>query len=269
MRPSYGKVSDAALKCAVHVRADVTAEAEGDDDKSGPRRKQGAWLLVDEFNRADIDKAIGSLYTMLSSCDATNLERSPIDLWFESEGRQHLWVPARFRIIAAMNDLDTSFVNPISQGLTRRFQFVTVGTPSVDGDSAEVNNSLEIAHNWLSETYGAVLQLNPVEETKTALSAQIASLQGLIDGLRQTTDTVVGWPVGTAQVVDVLRIVLLRVANESEPADALDWGVADRLVPQMGQLDEFQLTRAAELFEQYGLPNAQAALRHLLGPHAV
>lgn len=269
LQPSYGKVSDAALKCAVHVRTDVTAEAEGDDDKSAPRRKQGAWLLVDEFNRADIDKAIGSLYTMLSSCDAKNLERSPIDLWFESEGRQHLWVPSRFRIIAAMNDLDTSFVNPISQGLTRRFQFVTVGAPSADGESAEVDNAMEIAHDWLSETYGAVLKVNQVEEAKVELAPQIASLGAIIGGLRQTTDTVAGWPVGTAQVVDVLRIVLLRIANGSEPADALDWSVADRLVPQMGQLDEFQLTRAAELFEQSGLTNAQTALRHLLDPHTV
>lgn len=269
LQPSYGKVSDAALKCAVHVRADVTAEAEGSDEKSAPRRLQGAWLLIDEFNRADIDKAIGSLYTMLSSCDAGNLERSPIDLWFESDGRQHLWVPARFRIIAAMNDLDTSFVNPISQGLTRRFQFVTVGAPSADGDSAEIDNSLEIAHDWLSETYGAVLELDPVEVTAEALASQIASLRALVGGLRYTTDTVAGWPVGTAQVVDILRIVLLRVANGSAPSDALDWGVADRLVPQMGLLDEFQLARATVLFEEAGLQNAQQALRHLLDPHSV
>src|SRR5262249_36396644 len=155
-KPSYGKVSDAVLKCAIQVRADVTAEAEGDDDAASAeaRRYQGTWLLIDEFNRADIDKAIGSLYTMLSSADAENLQRSPIDLWFETEGRQQLWVPSRFRIIAAMNDLDTSFVNPISQGLTRRFQFITVGVPTAEpsatGISPEIQNSLNKAYEWLT-----------------------------------------------------------------------------------------------------------------------
>jgi MoxR-like ATPase len=274
LQPSYGKVADAALKCAIHVRADVTAEAEGEPDApdSQTRRWQGTWLLIDEFNRADIDKAIGSLYTLLSSCDAAHLERSPIDLWFESEGRQQLWVPARFRIIASMNDLDTSFVNPISQGLTRRFQFITVGTPVTATDStglnAETENSLRTAYEWLSSTYGAVLKLDTLDATRERLSTPIASLQSLIAGLRETTDTVPGWPVGTAQVVDVMRVLLLQSASEGEPAQALDWGIADRLVPQMGQLDELLLTRAAQLFEQAGMMNARSALQHLLDPHA-
>ncbi|MFJ5085640.1 AAA family ATPase [Streptomyces sp. NPDC088706] len=94
-------------------------------------RVPGCWLFIDEFNRADIDKAIGSLFTVLSSCDARHLQTTPVELWFESTpDRQNLWVPARFRIIGTMNDLDTSFVNRMSQGLTRRFQFVTVGVPT-------------------------------------------------------------------------------------------------------------------------------------------
>ena len=272
LQPSYGKVADAVLKCAVHVRSDVTAEAEGGEDRSAThaQRWQGTWLLVDEFNRADIDKAIGSLYTVLSSCDAANLERSPIDLWFEAEGRQQLWVPSRFRIIAAMNDLDTSFVNPISQGLTRRFQFITVGTPTPSdepGTSDEINSSLETAHAWLSSTYGAVLQVGTVAETATKLADEIALLQLIVAGLRRTTDSVAGWPIGTAQLVDVFRVLLLQSASGVEPRDALDWGIADRLVPQMGQLDDLQLDRAQQLFGD--LSHAVAALQHLINPHGV
>lgn len=272
LEPSYGKVTDAVLKCAVHVRADVTAEAEGDEDRSATQaqRWQGTWLLIDEFNRADIDKAIGSLYTVLSSCDAANLERSPIDLWFEAEGRQQLWVPSRFRIIAAMNDLDTSFVNPISQGLTRRFQFITVGTPlpeNVDGLTDEATSSLATAHDWLSSTYGAVLSVGTLEETTARLTEQVADLQLIVAGLRNTTDSVAGWPIGTAQLVDVLRVLLLQTASGVAAAEALDWGIADRLVPQMGQLDDLQLESAERLFAE--LPNARAALQHLINPHGV
>jgi MoxR-like ATPase len=273
LKPSYGKVADAALKCALQVRADVNAEAEGDDDASSAqaRRWQGTWLLIDEFNRADIDKAIGSLYTMLSSSDAENLQRSPIDLWFEAEGRQQLWVPSRFRIIAAMNDLDTSFVNPISQGLTRRFQFITVGTPvtadGVAGVSPEIQNSLNTAYEWLSSTYGAVIGLDPPDETFSRIEAEISAVQQLVEGLRARADDVPGWPVGTAQVVDVFRVLLLQVAGGVEAPLALDWAVADRLVPQMSQLDEPRMQRAAELFEQAHLVTASQALRHLLDPN--
>jgi MoxR-like ATPase len=272
LQPSYGKVTDAVLKCAVHVRADVTAEA---DNTEGPaavqaRCRQGSWLFIDEFNRADIDKAIGSLYTVLSSCSAEDLEDSPIDLWFETEGRQQLWVPARFRIIAAMNDLDTSFVNPISQGLTRRFQFITVGTPAADhspGISAETRNSLQAAYEWLTETYGAVLTVATLEDITAQLGDQIAALQTIIAGLRQTSDTVAGWPIGTAQLLDVFRVLLLQTASGVKAQEALDWGIADRLVPQMGQLDELQHERAHQLLAD--VPHSQAALRHLINPHGV
>lgn len=65
-----------------------------------------------------------------------------------------------------------------------------------------------------------------------------------------------------------MRVMLLRTVSGAETKEALDWGVADRLVPQMGQLDEFQLSRAGDLFEHTGLTNARAALQHLLDPHS-
>ena len=274
LQPSYGKVADAALKCAVYVRADVTAEAEGDDTtQPNAQRPQGAWLLIDEFNRADIDKAVGSLYTVLSSCDAANLERSPIDLWFETDGRQQLWVPSRFRIIAAMNDLDTSFVNPISQGLTRRFQFITVGVPARSeaeaGISIESDRSLKTAYDWLSGTYGSVISVSPLDVVRDALDSEIMRTQTLIESLRSKTELVAGWPVGTAQVVDIFRNLLLQTSSGIDATPALDWAIADRLVPQMGQLDERQLNRASELFDDAGLANARRAVQHLLDPHGL
>ena len=271
-QPSYGKVTDAALKCALLVRADVNAEAGGDDDSpTAHARRQGMWLLIDEFNRADIDKAIGSLYTMLSSCDPANLDRSPIDLWFETEGRQQLWVPSRFRIIGAMNDLDTSFVNPISQGLTRRFQFITVGVmPAAEGAtgvSPEILNSLSRAREWLSQTYGATITIDPLNAIFTRLEPEINTAQDLIEGLRATADDVAGWPVGTAQIFDVFKMLLLYVANDIEARVALDWAVADRLVPQMGLLEQDQLDRAVRLFDREQLTQSRQAAQHLLSPH--
>lgn len=123
------------------------------------------------------------------------------------------------------------------------------------------------AHDWLSSTYGAVLPIGSLAETTEQLGDQVASLQLIVAGLRTTTDSVAGWPIGTAQVVDVLRVLLLQTASGVSAAEALDWGIADRLVPQMGQLDDLQLESAERLFAE--LAHARAALQHLINPHGV
>ncbi|WP_314174744.1 AAA family ATPase [Streptomyces winkii] len=272
---AHGTVTQAALHCAHTVRQDVQGEGEaGEESLSG---YQATWLFIDEFNRADIDKAIGPLFTILSSCDANHLRATPVDLWFESDPtRRQLWIPARFRIIAAMNDLDTSFVNQISQGLTRRFQFVTVGVPTerASADLAvttELRHALASAHRWLHETYGHTQTLHIDSLNKASLECEdgLKKLQRTVDGLRQP-DSGPGWPVGTAQVVDVLKLVLLQWA--SNPAGdimtVIDEAVADRFVPQMADLGD-ELHTFAALFQAENLTIASQALRHLADPHHI
>jgi len=258
LEPSYGKVTDAALQCAIQVRD----ERDGVADEGA---YQASWLLIDEFNRADIDKAIGSLYTMLSSVSPRNLLGSPLDLWFERPGREQLWVPTRFRIIAAMNDLDTSFVNPLSQGLTRRFQFITVGTPQQADQSAEIEGALASAHEWLTDAYGGELSIPALSDVKTTLAPQLAALATVITGLRHPA-VGTGWPMGSAQLVDLLKVVALEAATGADGATALDWAVADRLVPQMALLDGTQLRTAMSVFDDASLSNARAAIEHLIDP---
>jgi DNA polymerase III delta prime subunit len=275
LSPAYGKVSEAVLGCANLVRDAANAEAD-DEVETTDDGPQAMWLFVDEFNRADIDKAIGSLYTLLSSTDPDHLAASPIDLWFETRPEsRRLWVPARFRIIAAMNDLDTSFVNRMSMGLTRRFQFVTVGVPTVQGTSdqpvsREIENAFRAAHDWLNRTYGAVLTVKDVDEARTEMSTQLETLQKVVDSLRRPAGGP-GWPLGTAQVVDVLRVLLMhRVSDPAgSSAKALDAAVADRLVPQMGSIDDEQFEAFRSALRSSGLPTSAAALEHLLDPHSL
>jgi hypothetical protein len=114
-----------------------------------------------------------------------------------------------------------------------------------------------------------VITLDPLNAIFSQIEGEITTLQALIEGLRERSDDAAGWPVGTAQVVGVLRMLLLQVTSGAEAATALDWAVADQIVPQMGQLDEAQLTRAGELFDDAQLPNARQALQHLRDPHAL
>ncbi|MFD4172562.1 AAA family ATPase [Streptomyces anulatus] len=270
---THGAVTRAALHCAQVVRQDEGQEAEVEVRDDYLFEYQAAWLFIDEFNRADIDKAIGSLFTVLSSCDARHLQATPVELWFESTpDRRKLWVPARFRIIAAMNDLDTSFVNQMSQGLTRRFQFVTVGVPtdraSADQEvTEELRQAFASAHRWLHDAYKDDLPAGSLEESSQECEQELKRLQKVVDGLRQP-DTGPGWPVGTAQMVDVLRLMLIQRASNPnvDLAAVVDDAVADRVVPQMaGVGNEWQ--SFARLFETEGFAAAAHALRHLADPH--
>lgn len=256
--PRLGFVPQAALRCA-----ELSRKADGDP----AAESAGCWLLIDEFNRADVDKAIGGLYTLLSSCDPSHTKKTPLELWFEQEDAAvRLWVPALFRIVGTMNDLDTNYVSPMSQGLRRRFQFITVGVPGAaakgEGLTEETQTAFEGASQWLFDTY-AITRGDATDET---IGAALSSLQQAVSGLRHPEAVGVdSWPVGTAQVVDVLRSFLLMGPDE---ANAMDMSVADRLVGQMNTITEAQYKAFGALFDKVGWVLAKRELDHMWKPYS-
>ena len=50
-----------------------------------------------------------------------------------------------------MNDVDTGFVNQLSEGLQRRFKFVFVGVPTNDQTSAELTAIADQVARWCGE----------------------------------------------------------------------------------------------------------------------
>lgn len=102
------------------------------------------WLVIDEFNRADIDKAIGQLFTLLSG--------KPVVLPFDVDAghrvRRLALIPegatappdsiavemsASWRLIATMNTTDLDLLYEVSQALKRRFAVIDI--PPVTGDA--------------------------------------------------------------------------------------------------------------------------------------
>lgn len=243
--PLLGAVPRAVLDCAQTTL----------DDTNGKEPFQATWLLIDEFNRADIDKAIGPLYTVLSSTAAADLARTPIDLWFESGVRRQLWVPSRFRIIGTMNDIDTSFVNALSQGLTRRFQFINL-LPAIGDATAEVKAAFEqAAGRWQDELGNAVVG---------TYSNVVGPLTQLLEKLRDPDG--IGWPLGTAQVLDVLRAVFIRTdGNDSTLTglEELDEAIADIIIPQAGNLSLDRLQAIRDALTAVPLPVAAQSVSHL------
>lgn len=95
---------------------------------------QGQWLIVDELNRADLDKALGELFTLLSGY--------PVWLPFEDEkGKRYVLcgpgqevegdfhsveAPRDWRLIATLNTADKASLFQLSYALMRRLAFILV-----------------------------------------------------------------------------------------------------------------------------------------------
>lgn len=261
LESTLGVVPSTALQCA------ATAARITDLDDDEEAFSVANWLLIDEFNRADIDKAIGALYTVLSSCDPTHLVRTPLELWFEPlENAQRIWIPASFRIVGTMNDLDTNYVSPMSQGLRRRFQFITVGVPDRPADGTVVSDEMQSAYAaaeaWVARIYDS-------SATSPASISTLLTVQRVFTSLRYPDgDGVDGWPVGTAQAVDVFRSYLLA-ATELDSLEAMDLAVADRVIAQMNAITKPQFDSFAQLLQGEGLALSANELTHLYRPYSV
>lgn len=83
---------------------------------------RGQWLVIDEFNRAPIDLALGDALTALGGNDVL---RVAIE-----NGSAELPIPQDFRIIGTLNSFDRNYLNQISEALKRRFSFVEILPPT-------------------------------------------------------------------------------------------------------------------------------------------
>jgi len=103
--------------------------------------KSRRWLIVDELNRANFDRAFGQLFTLLSGQSVVlpyEDSQSGKKIVLAIEGRETRYqanqysivaVPPAWRIIATMNVFDKSLLFEMSYALMRRFAFIEVPAP--------------------------------------------------------------------------------------------------------------------------------------------
>lgn len=102
------------------------------------------WLIIDEMNRADIDKAFGPFFSTLSGDDVVlgfrdrvgrdiellleeNLSKEEKTIE-ERESNKYI-IPKDFRIIGTINTLDKTSLYNMSYAFMRRFAFIPVSIP--------------------------------------------------------------------------------------------------------------------------------------------
>lgn len=208
----HGVVTRAVLECASSTVANL-------DSGDGP---QATWLLIDELNRAEIDRAFGPLFTALSgdTVGTFTLDYLP--------GVPRLALPRRFRIIGTINDYDTRFVNSMSAALRRRFARVAISPPpnTVSGQIPEEEIELVFV-KARSAAEKAVGSLAAAAAATSFLDyrSQLRSVFGSFRGLEGSG----GVPVGTAQLIDTLAyLFVIHSIEAKEMNEVVFWSMLDK-----------------------------------------
>lgn len=185
--------------------------------------KTGQWVIVDELNRADIDKAFGQLFSILAGqrvelpfLDRTITPSRRVSIGpAASAGEVGIEVPSNWRLIGTMNTFDKSSLFQLSYALMRRFAFVEVPAP----DS-----------NVLQEIMGAAIEGWP-KDGREVIGEKMIHVFCAENGLRAA-----GREVGAAIPLDICRAIGMAADGNFTDADLVD--LLDMyLLPQFEGLD--------------------------------
>ncbi len=151
---------------------------------------RGVWLVLDELNRADMDRALGGLFTAL---ETRRLRIPAVSDEPGTPSTMEIPIPQDFRVVATINAADRHYLFRLSDALKRRFAFVDVPvTPDWVDEWTKLSARLD---GWLEE-------------------------QGLFDDLRRFVYLVRQLhPVGSAQLLAAGRFLVASRPDPELPPD--------------------------------------------------
>lgn len=213
-------------------------------------------LVIDELNRADIDKAFGQLFTVLSghavqlpyTRDNVEIELAPADQNSILAGHEYR-IPESWSLFATLNTYDKTSLYEMSYAFMRRFSFIRVPAPDLEEVSdAELHQLLErYTDAWQIQTtdFGVAADVDPLIDIGHVWQAA----NGAIDDRA----------IGPAVVKDILQYLV--ETPEIEWERRLSQAVISYIFPQLegvpkrdrvvqsiadvGQIDEQLLDTAA------------------------
>jgi MoxR-like ATPase len=138
--------------------------------------RENKWVIIDEINRADVDKAFGQLLTILSGQDVelpfTDEQGNSIKIR-HAKGLQSYYdelavtyfVGDNWRVIGTMNTFDKNSLFALSYAFMRRFGFVHINSPSTTQMHSIIDGRVQDGHldNTRAEKMKRLLEITPRE----------------------------------------------------------------------------------------------------------
>lgn len=224
------------------------------------------WLILDEINRADIDKALGPVFTTL----ADGILRIEHDLDHEDDVKPEYSLPDRFRVVATMNSIDKNSLFAMSAALQRRFAVIDFLPPPLEHEKLRMIT--EVRH-ILKERAG--VQPTDLDRYIDSLKLELLvdDCLSIVEALRKASVASDGTSIpelriGTAIVLDIVRFASLRQLisdRESAVGALLDSAFRTQLMPQLTTLQIDDLETVATIFDgkPHTLPQCRDLLRSL------
>lgn len=203
------------------------------------------WLVIDELNRADIDRAFGQLFTVLSgdsvelpfeddgnqvsiewldkeSLSAENGRSELVEL-FESKSRYP--VTPSWRVIGTMNTYDKMSLYELSYAFMRRFSFIHVGIPNLENGAEEIR-AYELLHPAAGTNYGhywATTEL--LEEILAEIYLDLIGVWYRVNDTRK---------LGPSIVMDMFELIAgYDLTNPKRRKEALTMAITSHVFPQL------------------------------------
>jgi len=223
---------------------------------------RGTWLIIDEFNRADIDKAFGQLFTALR----TRSLKIPTD----RQGRtyQTLKIPKDYRIIGTLNATDKHFLFQLSDALKSRFAYIEIDIPSRKEFEKEIYYAMKNAIDELgTNNYDSLITLDHAnkkidkEKSNVDFYMRVYQAYHFLDLVR------IFKKLGTAILKLVYQNLLVGIKITGDSKLALDISLKSNLIPQLENLSRSAIESMYHLYSEdiveffknaYRSPNKQS-----------
>ena len=191
-------------------------------------------LVIDELNRADIDKAFGQLFTVLSGQsvqlpyteNSKEVEIVTAEL-LDGLPRPHQYaVPESWVIFATMNTYDKTSLYEMSYAFMRRFSFIPIDVPDLpeEDESDEEDRLRELMLGY--------------ESTWEEVDADPDELLAVGRVWRNANNEVDGWLIGPAIVQDILATITQYPDSDTDLKPRLTNAVISYVFPQLEGVPE-------------------------------
>ncbi|MDD6049280.1 MAG: DUF3578 domain-containing protein [Methanobrevibacter ruminantium] len=199
---------------------------------------ENKWLIIDEINRADIDKAFGQLFTVLSKQDVElpykeNGKSIKIKIWDENYSKYDsenaiYFIGNNWRIIGTMNVDDKDSLFDLSYAFMRRFMFIEVDIPEKDRYMHLIEKWSNGLSNYCTKKLKILYDLNIYRKIGPAIFKDMA------------------------EYIKFREKIIPNINLRDEELNIIEEAIASYIIPQFEGLNKSKIQAIIEIFENNG-----------------
>ena len=192
-------------------------------DTNKTEEYNGVWLVIDEFNRANIDRAFGQLFTALEYKNELKIPTEKTEKETGGEFFERYIIPDDYRIIGTLNTYDKHFLFHLSDALKRRFDFIEINPPSRKNRDKEI----AVIHQKAADNESLEKELQELSKSNEKTDEKLYEIMSVIRKSKQ---------LGTALMISVFKDMLIYHKMGQSWDESLDSALVKKIIPQLESL---------------------------------